>query len=225
MTEPPAVAAEIFGAGLPLARRYADLLVTAGLERGLLGPREADRIWDRHLLNCAVVAELIPHGERVVDAGSGAGLPGLALAIARPDLRVVLLDAQERRITFLQECVDALDLSGAEVYRGRAEEVATRKAIGGADVVTARALAPLDRLAQWCLPLTRIGGRVLAIKGVSASDEAQRHHDAICRYGANRVTVRRCGVDRIDPPTTVVEIVRGSPARRRDRAGRGGKHQ
>ncbi len=219
------MAVDVFGPQLPQARRYAELLVTAGLERGLLGPREADRIWDRHLLNCAVVGELIPPGKRVIDAGSGAGLPGLVLAIARPDLRIVLLDAQERRVTFLRECVDVLGLAEVEIHRGRAEDPATRKAIGVADIVTARALAPLDRLAHWCLPLTRIGGRVLAIKGASASDEAQRHHDSICRYGANRVTVRRCGVGRIDPPTTVVEVVRGNPARRGDRASRGGKRR
>jgi 16S rRNA (guanine527-N7)-methyltransferase len=210
---------------MPAMRRYAELLVTVGIEHGLLGPREAGRIWDRHLLNCVVVEEVIPAGARVIDVGTGAGLPGLVLAIARPDLRVVLLDAQERRVTFLQECVAELDLAGVDIRQGRAEEPATREAIGTADVVVARALAPLDRLAQWCLPFARIGGRLLAIKGASASDEALRHHDAICRYGANRVTVRRCGAGRIDPPTTVVEIERGNPARRGDRASRGGRRR
>jgi 16S rRNA (guanine527-N7)-methyltransferase len=202
-----AAASALFGDRLPLAERYAAVLTTAGVVRGLIGPREAPRIWDRHLLNCAVVAELIPSGASVVDVGSGAGLPGIALAVARPDLSVVLVEPLARRIAFLTEVVPALGLDGSvTVVRGRAEEV--RDSLSPADVVTARAVAPLDRLAGWCLPLAAPGGRLLALKGVSAADEVAEHRSAIGRLGGATPVVRLCGVDLIDPPTTVVEIVR-----------------
>jgi 16S rRNA (guanine527-N7)-methyltransferase len=206
--EPLVPAARVlFAQRLPLARRYADLLATEGVVRGLIGPREAPRIWDRHLLNCAAVAEIMPNRASVVDVGSGAGLPGLALAVARPDLVVVLVDSLARRTTFLAEAVAALDLAGqVSVVRGRAEELAAE--LAPADVVTARAVAPLDRLAAWCLPLTAAGGRLLAIKGVGAAEEAAAHRAAIARLGGGTPTVRLCGVGLLEEPTTVVEIVR-----------------
>ncbi len=201
----------VFGDRLDLAVAYADLLATDGVLRGLIGPRETPRIWERHLLNCAVVAELVPEGARVVDVGSGAGLPGIVLAVARPDLTVVLVEPLARRTTFLTEVVIALGLAPAvTVVRGRAEEVAD-PALGGvapADIVTARAVAPLDRLAGWCLPLVAVGGRLLALKGASAADEVAEHRDAVDRLGGDVPTVRRCGVGVVDPPATVVEVVR-----------------
>ena len=205
----PAVtaAATLFGDRLPLAERYAELLATDGVVRGLIGPREAPRIWERHLLNCATMTELIHSGASVIDVGSGAGLPGIVLAVARPDLSMVLVEPLARRTAFLAEVVTELGLDGAvTVVRGRAEEV--RDEVGPADVVTARAVAPLDRLAGWCLPLTAPGGRLLALKGASASDEIAEHQTAIGRLGGATPVVRHCGVGLVDPPTTVVEIVR-----------------
>jgi 16S rRNA (guanine527-N7)-methyltransferase len=208
MVDNPAARA-LFGERLGLAAEYADLLVTDGVVRGLIGPREAERIWDRHLLNCAAVAELIPTGAHVVDVGSGAGLPGVVLAIARPDLSVVLLEPLARRTAFLTEVVDALRLGEKVVVaRSRAEEVAGRLPAGPADIVTARAVAPLDRLAGWCLPLATVGGRLLAIKGASASEEAAAHAAAVRLLGGGPPVVRLCGVGLLDPATTVVEIVR-----------------
>jgi 16S rRNA (guanine527-N7)-methyltransferase len=197
----------LFADRLPLAQRYADLLAGDGVVRGLIGPREAPRIWDRHLLNCAVVASFVPDGVSVTDVGSGAGLPGIVLALARPDLTVVLVEPMARRTVFLEEAVAALDLGErVSVVRGRAEDLAGR--LGLAPVVTARAVAPLDRLAAWCLPLTSVGGRVLAVKGASALDEVVAHRAAVARLGGGTPVVRQAGVDLLPEPTTVVEIVR-----------------
>ncbi|WP_246568598.1 16S rRNA (guanine(527)-N(7))-methyltransferase RsmG [Polymorphospora rubra] len=213
-----AAAGRLFGDRLPLAATYAELLATEGVVRGLIGPREAPRIWDRHLLNCAAVAELIPRDALVVDVGSGAGLPGLVLAVARPDLSVVLIEPLARRTAFLDEAVDRLGLAGSvTVQRGRAEEFAGG-GLAPADVVTARAVAPLDRLAGWCLPLAAVGGRLVALKGSSAPAEVAEHRDAVDRLGGGAAVVRQCGVGLIDPPTTVVEIIRQrdvAPARSR----------
>ena len=217
----------LFGDRLALAATYAAILATDGVLRGLVGPREAPRIWERHLLNCAAVAELIPPGSSVVDVGSGAGLPGLVLAVARPDLSVALVEPLARRTAFLAEVVAELGLEqSVTVVRGRAEQfaglprsAASRSRLSPeehqvcADIVTARAVAPLDRLTAWCLPLARIGGRVLALKGASAAAEVAEHRDVVHRLGGGPPVVRRCGVGLIDPPTTVVEIVRESAAR------------
>jgi 16S rRNA (guanine527-N7)-methyltransferase len=192
----------LFGARLDLAERYAFLLATDGVVRGLIGPREAPRIWERHLLNCAAVGELISPSETVVDVGSGAGLPGIVLAVARSDISVKLIEPLARRTAFLTEVVDALELNNVTVHRGRAEEVAGLLA----DVVTARAVAPLDRLAGWCLPLARIGGRLLALKGSSADEEIAEHQGAVTKLGGGPASVVRCGIGIIEPPTTVVEI-------------------
>jgi 16S rRNA (guanine527-N7)-methyltransferase len=205
---PPRSAREFFGAALPRVTAYAQMLATDGVVRGLIGPREVPRLWERHLLNCAVIAELLGPGLAVVDVGSGAGLPGIVLAMVRPDLRVTLVEPLARRIAFLEECRDALELTTLAVVRGRAEEPATVSGAGGADVVTARAVAPLERLARWCLPLVREGGRLLAVKGESAEEEVARSRRSIERRGGGAVTVRRCGVGVIDPPATVVEVVR-----------------
>ncbi|WP_406075644.1 16S rRNA (guanine(527)-N(7))-methyltransferase RsmG [Micromonospora sp. NBC_01638] len=202
----------LFGDRLDLAAAYAELLATDGVVRGLIGPREAPRIWDRHLLNCAAIAERIPSGATVLDVGSGAGLPGLVLAIARPDLTVTLIEPLARRTSFLIEVVQQLGLAkSVRVFRGRADEAATgltgREPISG-DVVTARAVAPLDRLAGWSLPLAVRGGRLLALKGSSAAAEIEEHAEVVARLGGGEPTVHLCGVGVIDPPATVVEIVR-----------------
>jgi 16S rRNA (guanine527-N7)-methyltransferase len=212
----PVATDSLFGDRSPLARRFAEHLVTSGVERGLLGPREAPRVWDRHVLNCAVVAELMPDGARVVDIGSGAGLPGIPLALARPDLRIVLVEPLARRVEWLREVVADLELA-VEVERGRAEDVVVRRRWEGADVVTARAVAPLARLAGWSLPLLRTGGRLFAVKGSSAAAEIQRDASTVRRLGGGLPRIELCGVGIVDPPSTVVVVERvarpGRPTR------------
>jgi len=206
----PDTAALIFGDRLNLAERYAQLLATVGVEWGLLGPREVGRIWDRHLLNCAAVAELVEPGERIVDIGSGAGLPGLPMAIAKPGLRVVLVESLLRRTEFLRMVIDELGLD-AEVVRGRAEDSEVRTRVCGADAVTSRAVASLDKLARWSLPLVRQGGRLLAIKGERASEELREHRRVLVTLGAADARVVECGVSLLSPPTTVVLARRAKP--------------
>lgn len=211
-------ARRVFGDRLPLAERYAELLATEGTVRGLVGPRETPRLWDRHLLNCAVLGELLPSGSVVADVGSGAGLPGIVLGVARPDLRVVLIESLARRTTFLDEVVDELELTQVSVVRGRAEELVGR--LGPVDVVTARAVAPLDRLARWCLPLLPVGGRLLAMKGASATEEVAEHEKEVRRAGGEQPQVLHCGVGLVEPATTVIEVVRsraGGSAKKRGR--------
>jgi 16S rRNA (guanine527-N7)-methyltransferase len=199
------------------------MLATDGVLRGLIGPRETPRLWDRHLLNCAALTELIQPGASVVDVGSGAGLPGIVLAAARPDITVALVEPLARRTAFLVEAVDRLELGErVSVLRGRAEEFANGPLAGQlppAEVVTARAVAPIDRLAGWCLPLTLVGGRLLALKGASAADEIDEHREAIARLGGGTPVIRRCGEGVLDQPATVVEIVRERPADRPDTGG------
>jgi 16S rRNA (guanine527-N7)-methyltransferase len=201
--------AAIFGARLDIARRYAELLAGAGVERGLLGPREVDRLWDRHLLNSAAVAELLDPGERVIDIGSGAGLPGIPLAIARPDLDIVLLEPLLRRSEFLTEAVAELGLA-IEVVRGRAEDHWVRDQFGARDAAVSRAVAPLDRLTKWSMPLLRPGGRMVAIKGKSAPDEVEAHRRVMAASGAVDVRVVTCGANCLRPPATVVLAWRGN---------------
>ncbi len=207
----PPVAREVFGEGWGTAERYAEYLATAGVERGLIGPREADRLWERHLLNSAAIAELIPEGQRVVDIGSGAGLPGVPLAIARPDLAVVLVEPLLRRAVFLNEVVADLGLENVTVVRGRAEEKAVVAEHGQADVVTSRAVAALDKLTKWSLPLLRVGGTMLALKGERAESEVTEHRRVMTSLGADDVRVMKCGVSYLDPPATVVAARRSEP--------------
>ena len=197
-------AAEVLG-------RYAALLATDGVERGLIGPREVGRLWSRHVANCAVLEELVPQGVSVADVGSGAGLPGLPLALVRDDLRVVLVEPLLRRATFLTEAVATLGLADrVDVLRGRAEEQRLE-----VDVVTARAVAPLDRLAGWTLPLVRVGGVLLALKGEGAAAEVAASAAALERLGGGQTEVLGCGVGVVEPPTTVVRVVRLTAGRRK----------
>ncbi|WP_253777285.1 16S rRNA (guanine(527)-N(7))-methyltransferase RsmG [Goodfellowiella coeruleoviolacea] len=211
----PAAASAIFGNQLDGAIAFAQLLAEHGVARGLIGPREVDRLWDRHLLNSAVIAELLPRNCRVVDVGSGAGLPGIPLALARPDLELTLLEPMARRIAWLNEVVAALNLN-VTVLRGRAEEADVRERLSGSDVVTARAVAPLERLASWCLPLLRPGGLLVALKGASAAEELARDAPALTRAGGVRQQVVTCGSEVLDQPTTVVLVERGESTERRD---------
>jgi 16S rRNA (guanine527-N7)-methyltransferase len=199
---PQESAAAVFGAALGGAQVFAQMLATRGVEQGLIGPHEVPRLWDRHLLNCAVVAELIDRRTgTLVDIGSGAGLPGVVLAMVRPDLSVTLLEPMERRCRFLTDCVTELGLENASVLRGRAEDTVMR-----ADVATARAVAPLDRLAELAVGLVRPGGMVLAIKGRTAAEELKKARPVLRRIGARSAEVVRAGQGKVVPATTVVRF-------------------
>lgn len=214
---PPRIAGEIFGEHLPQAIRYADLLVTTGIAHGLLGPREGPKVWDRHIINCAVVESLLPHRTRVVDIGSGAGLPGLALAIARPDLRIALIEPLARRTTWLQAAIEELGLTQVTVHRARAEDMS---GLIQASVVTARAVAKLDQLVAWSWPLLPIGGRLLALKGQSAAQELQAAKPTLAARGVTETAVHSLGDDILEQPVRVVEVVRGVVDRPAKESGR-----
>ena len=193
-----------FGDRLELVERYAELLATAGVERGLIGPREVDRLWERHLFNSAAPLERVPVGSTVADVGTGAGLPGLVWAIARPDLKVTLIEPLLRRTTFLDEVRVELDLANVTVLRARADEVHETF-----DVVTARAVAGLEKLARWCMPLVKPGGYLLALKGRSAAEEIESARAILGRLKAGDIVVATYGEHwGLEVPTTMVEIQR-----------------
>ncbi|AXH98090.1 16S rRNA (guanine(527)-N(7))-methyltransferase RsmG [Ornithinimicrobium avium] len=193
----------MFGGQLGLALRYADLLATTGISHGLVGPREAARLWERHLVNCAVSAALVPEGSEVVDIGSGAGLPGLVLAILRPDLRLHLVEPLLRRTTWLESTIAELGLENVSVHRGRAEEMEM-----SVPVVTARAVASLDKLVRWSFPLLEPQGRLLALKGEAARRELEEVEPLLRRWGVPASTVHVVGEGLVSEPVRVVEIVR-----------------
>jgi 16S rRNA (guanine527-N7)-methyltransferase len=200
----------VFASGrLPILERYAELLATEGVVRGLIGPREAPRLWDRHLLNCGVLAELVPQGSTVCDIGSGAGLPGLVLAIARPDVRVTLVEPLLRRTTFLTEVVEELELDRVEVVRGRAEELHGERAF---DVVTSRAVAPLERLLTWSMPLVSPEGALVAMKGSSVQEEIDAAASVLHRFRCAPPEVRLLGEDVLAQPTYAVRVAWADPA-------------
>lgn len=196
---PPPHAAGVFASRLPIAEEYAHLLATDGVVKGLIGPREVPRIWDRHIMNSAVVVPRVPADASVADIGTGAGLPGLVWAIARPDLSVTLVEPLLRRTRFLEEAVDSLGLDNVRVLRARAEDVRETY-----DVVTARAVAALDKLGRWCLPLVVKGGVLLALKGRTAQEEVTAATATLHRLGATTIVVAT--YENGDVPTTVVEV-------------------
>jgi 16S rRNA (guanine527-N7)-methyltransferase len=224
----PEAAREIFGERYAHAVRYAELLADAGVRRGLIGPREVPRLWERHLLNCAVLSEVIPQGVSVCDVGSGAGLPGIPLALTRPDLSIMLLEPLLRRTTFLEEVVRLLGLTKVTVVRGRAEEMVGK--LPAVDVVTARAVAPLDRLAGWGLPLLRPHGEMAVLKGDTAEEELKAARAALSRLGAVETSVVQVGEGIVNPLSTVVRVLAGeSPggvraATRRAKAAQARRH-
>ena len=220
MTEPsvsretpstPELARRVFSpARLPLAERYAALLATEGVVRGLIGPREAPRLWDRHLLNCAVLGELLPPDATVCDIGSGAGLPGLVLAVARPDLRITLVEPLLRRTTFLSEVVSDLGLEHVEVVRGRAEALHGQRRF---DIVTSRAVAPLERLLGWSMPLVAPSGALVAMKGSSVSEEIAEAEPVLRRLGCTPPSVHTLGGELLSSPTVAVRVSGADPGR------------
>lgn len=200
----PEQAREVFGDRFADAVRYAQLLAEAGVQRGLIGPREVPRLWERHLLNCAVLSEVVPEGVTVCDVGSGAGLPGIPLALVREDLKITLLEPLLRRTTFLTEVVELLGLDHVTVVRGRAEEV--MGTLTPVHVVTARAVAPLDRLATWGIPLLRPYGEMLALKGDTAEEELKSAATALSKLGAVETSILHVGEGVVDPLSTVVRV-------------------
>ena len=204
--------AEVFGARADLAQRYAELLAGDGVDHGLIGPREVPHLWERHIYNCACLADVIPLQVRIVDVGSGAGLPGLVLAIRRPDLSVDLVEPTLRRTQFLTSAVTALGLEGqVRVVRGRAEDPAVRGSVGSAPFVTARAVAPLDRLVRWCVPLLEVGGTMLAMKGQRAAEELSAASAVLASVGGTLTDVVEIGCG--PSATRVVRIARTPPTR------------
>ncbi len=199
-----------------MAEQFADLLTREATVRGLIGPREVPRLWERHLLNCAVITDLMPAESTVADIGSGAGLPGIVLAIRRPDLRVTLVEPLLRRTTFLDLVVATMGLTNVTVHRGRAEELHGEVVF---DVVTSRAVAPMERLARWSLPLVRPGGLFLAMKGSAAAEELASSSGTIRGLGGTDTRIEGVGSEWLTPPVTVVHI-RKSGHKRTQRTGR-----
>jgi 16S rRNA (guanine527-N7)-methyltransferase len=218
---PPAVAAAVFGDALPCAERYVARLAGDGVARGLIGPREVPRLWERHVLNSAALAEAVPVGARVVDVGSGAGLPGIPLGLARPDVTLTLVEPMARRVEFLEEVVGELTADRDDpdghamsrswrVIRGRAEDRPVVSAVGPVDVVTARAVAPLPRLVGWCRGLLRPGTQLVALVGAKAIQELPAMLPELTAAGMWNVHPRAVGAELGDAATTVVVMTRGS---------------
>jgi 16S rRNA (guanine527-N7)-methyltransferase len=206
----PAAAAAVFGDQLSAAEQYAQVLATAGIERGVIGPREVSRLWERHLLNSAVIAEVIPDGVEVLDVGSGAGLPGVPLALARPDLGMTLVEPLARRVAFLDDVLSALRAvqqfpMSVRVVRARAEALPR----AGTDVVVARAVAPLSRLLPMVVPLLRPGGRLVAMKGQHADREVAESAAVLRRLHVADVQVQDVGHGVVIPSTRVVIVDAG----------------
>jgi 16S rRNA (guanine527-N7)-methyltransferase len=210
--EPPDVATAVFGPATADAARYVAMLAGDGVVRGLIGPREVPRLWDRHVLNSAALAEAVPHGARVVDVGSGAGLPGIPLGLARPDLTVTLVEPMARRVEFLQDVVSALGAPW-RIVRGRAEERSVARAVGAVDVVTARAVAPLPRLVAWCRGLLAPGSQLIALVGARAAAEVPGLVPQLETAGMRDVHTRAVGAELGPAATTVVVMTRGGSPR------------
>jgi 16S rRNA (guanine527-N7)-methyltransferase len=205
----PEAARAVFGEALPEAERYVARLASDGVTRGLIGPREVPRLWERHVLNSAAVAEAVPAGARVVDVGSGAGLPGIPLGLARPDVSLTLVEPMARRVEFLQEAVADLHRPW-RVVRGRAEEKVVVGAVGPVDVVTARAVAALPRLVAWCRALLRPGAQLVALVGARALAELPALRPELEAAGMRDIAARAVGAALGEAATTVVVMTRGA---------------
>nr|WP_229672284.1 16S rRNA (guanine(527)-N(7))-methyltransferase RsmG [Citricoccus zhacaiensis] len=200
-------AEELFGDRTDLAVRFVEHLSSTGIEWGLLGPREVPRLWERHVLNCAVVGDLLPEGALAADVGSGAGLPGLALALARPDCQFILIEPLERRVAWLDMVVDDLELNNVDVVRARSEQVVGNVVV---DIVTARAVSALKTLIPLTLPLLQGSGELLAIKGRSAADEVKSAAKVLKKHKGSAPVIEIVGEDLLAEPTTVVRVRVGS---------------
>lgn len=199
----PAAVSELYGEALGTIEAYVSALSTRGVEWGLIGPREVPRLWERHILNSVAIAGLIGSGATVVDVGSGAGLPGIPLAVLRPDLDVVLLEPKVRRADFLTQTVDELGIGDrVRVIRARAEEHRATY-----DVATCRAVAPLGQLLGWTSRLFLPDGELLALKGASAEDEVAASRRELVRAGAVATVVSVRAHEEAEP-TYVVRVRR-----------------
>jgi 16S rRNA (guanine527-N7)-methyltransferase len=192
--------------------QYVDILLSRGVDHGLIGPREGPRIWTRHVFNCAAIAPAFPVAAKIADIGSGAGLPGIVLALARPDLHVTLVEPLLRRSEFLNSVVNELELSSVEVVRARAEDLAGVRTF---DHATARAVAPLARLARWSLPLVKKGGYLVAMKGSSAGEEITSAASVLRELAAGAVVIESYSLPMLEAPTTVVRIQSSGHLRRK----------
>jgi 16S rRNA (guanine527-N7)-methyltransferase len=197
----PESAKAIFGPQIDKARAFAEKLANDSDDLGLLGPRELDKLWSRHILNSAVVAETVQPGDHVADVGSGAGLPGIPMAIAMPEAHFVLIEPMERRSNWMLEVIEELGLTNAEVRRARAEEVTDLKF----DIVTARAVAALDKLLRLCVPLLKPGGSLVALKGSKAADEIEAAKKLQKKLGIASFEIQICGEKFLAEPTSVVK--------------------
>lgn len=197
----------LYGQRVDVAERYVEHLVTTGIEWGLLGPREVPRIWDRHVLNCAVVQELLPTGALVADVGSGAGLPGVALAIIRSDVQFILIEPLERRVEWLNMVIEDLELENVDVIRARSEQVVDTVDV---DIVTARAVSAMKSLVPITVPLLHGQGELLALKGKSAPAELEKAQKALRKYNTKTAEVLTVGEELLEVPTTVVRLTYGS---------------
>ena len=193
----------VFGERIPLADQFVRILADTGVSHGLIGPREVPRLWERHVLNCAVIEQAFPASARLIDVGSGAGLPGIALAIARPDLDVHLVEPMQRRTDWLSATVTDLGLDNVSVHRGRAEELV---GVLAAPWVTARAVARIAKLARWCVPLLDAPGTLVAMKGRSAQEELDADRRDLTRLGLVDAAVRQHGEAILEEPTITLEL-------------------
>ena len=189
--------------------QYAHLLATDGVVRGLIGPREVPRLWDRHIANSAILATVLDEGLTVCDIGSGAGLPGMVVAIARPDLQVTLVEPLLRRTTFLDEVVELLGLDNVEVVRGRADALHGERTF---DVVTSRAVAPLERLLTWSMPLVSPHGELVALKGSSIAEEIETARPTLEKYRCGEPTINELGAGVLESPTSAVRVSWADPS-------------
>lgn len=206
LEERPALAQEVFGDRLELSERYAQHLATTGVEWGLIGPRELPRLWTRHILNCGVAASLLHEGDVVGDIGSGAGLPGIPWALARPDASFVLIESMERRVEWLRDVVDDLGLENVRIVRARVEDLVDEEIF---TVVTARAVKAMTTLIEWAVPILGPEGRILAIKGASVDAELEKAARIIRKRRLSGPILHSLGGDDLPTPTTVVELRRG----------------
>jgi len=203
-TKPSPSQISILGTSYSRLEQYVQILENESTIQGLLGPREIDKIWERHILNCAAINELIPTKASIIDIGSGAGLPGIVLAIMRPDSEVTLVEPMQRRIDFLNQTVRELNLTNVQVVRGRAEDQKI-----SAQVVTSRAVAPLNKLITWSWPLVEKGGKLLAMKGQKAQSEWEEAKTQRPSLENLTASIKTCG-SALDLSVTVVEILKES---------------
>lgn len=203
----PAGLAEVFDTSADQMRYYADLLSHEGLEQGLLGPREAGRIWSRHILNCWVLSEFLPEGVQVADVGSGAGLPGLVLAIGRPDLSLTLIESMARRCEWLQFCVEELGLDNVQIRNARAEDFRGKQAF---PYLTARAVGNLSTLLEWTAPLVKKHGTMLFLKGASVDAEIgkAKANYVFAKQKVSLPEVLTVATPLTEEPTRVVRLVK-----------------